>query len=605
MTTCPGFYHCRGSGTCVHPDHVCDGLYQCPQHDDELFCSFTCPLGCTCYGLSFQCHDDFQVEVYPQLRYLDASKSGLSLGNLTKNRQLVHLDLSKSGLSELQKGVRLPNLRSLYLSDNSLKVIPEEVFRDMRNLRSLSLAGNPLSLLFQSHRSSSSSSSSSAVLLSNLKTLDLSRVPIAELQKDTLVSLGAPNLEVLNFTDCGVQSVGQSFQALKNLRVLDLTGCPMSEFPLTVFKDLNNLETVLSDNYKLCCRSVLPLGFDISGRCVSPEDEVSSCDSLLRSNYYRFFVYTLAAFAVLGNIGSMSYRIFVNRRDSTQTASVFVSNLCMANFIMGVYLVIVAAADWNYRGSYVSGDNAWRKGIACKTAGFLFVLSNEVSVFLVCLMTFDRYLILRRPLSVLNFKKWSAHGASVAVWIGGFVLAGVPLLPVTSHWRFYSRSGLCVPLPVSRDDYPGHVYAFVVFNVVKFVIFLVVAVAQALIYIAVRGTRHSMIAVKSKKSMDAIVARRLAAVVMTDFLSWFPIGLLGVLASAGLAVSSEVQVVLAILVLPLNSALNPLLYTLSMAADLKRSRMKEKIRVDVLSQARRARLAENETRAVSFAITSI
>ena len=33
--TCPGFYRCRGSKVCLHADHVCDGVFQCPQYDDE------------------------------------------------------------------------------------------------------------------------------------------------------------------------------------------------------------------------------------------------------------------------------------------------------------------------------------------------------------------------------------------------------------------------------------------------------------------------------------------------------------------------------------------------------------------------------------------
>nr|KAG5706627.1 hypothetical protein BaRGS_005697 [Batillaria attramentaria] len=47
---------------------------------------------------------------------------------------------------------------------------------------------------------------------------------------------------------------------------------------------------------------------------------------------------------------------------------------------------------------------------------------------------------------------------------------------------------------------------------------------------------------------DATIARRLTTVVLSDFLCWFPIGLLGVLASTGTAVSSEVNVAMVIFV---------------------------------------------------------
>ena len=53
-------------------------------------------------------------------------------------------------------------------------------------------------------------------------------------------------------------------------------------------------------------------------------------------------------------------------------------------------------------------------------------------------------------------------------------------------------------------------------------------------------------------------------IVVSDFFCWFPIGSLGLLASTGTAIPGEVNVAMAIFVLPLNSALKPFLYTLKM-----------------------------------------
>ena len=77
--TCSGFYRCRGSKVCLHPDHVCDGVLQCPQSDDELLCErLTCPDVCQCQGLAFVCTANFSASSYIDLRYLDASGSGMT-----------------------------------------------------------------------------------------------------------------------------------------------------------------------------------------------------------------------------------------------------------------------------------------------------------------------------------------------------------------------------------------------------------------------------------------------------------------------------------------------------------------------------------------------
>jgi hypothetical protein len=79
---CPSLYWCRGSSVCLQPQHLCDDVYQCPQKDDELYCNVTCPEGCTCYGHAFFCLRPLSIfptfSHFPQMRFLDASGSGLS-----------------------------------------------------------------------------------------------------------------------------------------------------------------------------------------------------------------------------------------------------------------------------------------------------------------------------------------------------------------------------------------------------------------------------------------------------------------------------------------------------------------------------------------------
>nr|KAG5695380.1 hypothetical protein BaRGS_033593 [Batillaria attramentaria] len=69
---------------------------------------------------------------------------------------------------------------------------------------------------------------------------------------------------------------------------------------------------------------------------------------------------------------------------------------------------------------------------------------------------------------------------------------------------------------------------------------------------------------------DATIARRLTTIVLTDFLCWFPVSCLGLQAFTGTPIPSEVNVALAIFVLPLNSALNPFLYTLNIVLEKRR-----------------------------------
>nr|KAG5696046.1 hypothetical protein BaRGS_017158 [Batillaria attramentaria] len=242
---------------------------------------------------------------------------------------------------------------------------------------------------------------------------------------------------------------------------------------------------------------------------------------------------------------------------------------------MGVYLAVIGVADHTYRGRYMWNEVTWTSSLGCKAAGFLSLLSSEVSAFTVCLITVDRFVVMRFPLSGVRFGKQTASLACGITWFAAFVLAYVPLLPVTTHWEFYSQSGICIPLPITRQAFKGRDFSFGVMIVLNLALFMMIAVGQAFIYHAIRG--NSLTMDTTRKSQDVKVTRRLVTVVVSDFLCWFPIGLLGLLASAGVPVPGELNVAMAVFALPVNSALNPFLYTLNMLLEKRRKRQEARL----------------------------
>nr|KAG5685764.1 hypothetical protein BaRGS_004410 [Batillaria attramentaria] len=81
----------------------------------------------------------------------------------------------------------------------------------------------------------------------------------------------------------------------------------------------------------------------------------------------------------------------------------------------------------------------------------------------------------------------------------------------------------------------------------------------------------------TRTAQDLMIARRLVSIAVSDFLCWFPIGVLGLLSSQGIPVSSEANVSMAIIVLPFNSVLNPFLYNLNIILERRRRAREEKL----------------------------
>ncbi|XP_070179145.1 G-protein coupled receptor GRL101-like [Littorina saxatilis] len=562
--TCPGYYRCRASSVCVHPDHLCDGWPQCPQHDDELLCGLACPEGCRCQGHAFICLGSFFAMTFTSLRYLDAHTSGMTLSDLSANVYLVHLSLARCGVTHLS-AVQLPNLQYMDLSHNGIDAVNMTAFLAMPNLKALVLADNPLTDLH-----STPSKAQSTIL----KKVDLSKTSLEMFESNAFSNFRA--LQHLNLSHTNIHTIGNGgFSFIRALRSVDLTGSPVTYFTPDLFQGLTSLERVISPNYRLCCKRLLPETFDVQ-QCFAPQNEISSCEDLLRSEAYRGCLWLISLMSVVGNSLSFIMRTCVLRAVSKSGFNVFVTHLSLADLLMGVNMAIVGTADGLSRGSYLFYEATWTKSPGCRVAGCLSLLSSEVSALLILLITLDRFVVIRFPFSQFRFGKNSASAACLATWVIGLVLTTVPLLPATSHWQFYSQTGICIPLPVTRQEFQGRSYSVGVVIVLNFILFVLVAAGQAAIYRSVQQNAMTT-SETSFKSRDLTVARRLITVAVTDFLCWFPIGLCGLLALVGVPIPGEVNVAMAVLVLPLNSALNPFLYTLNMMAEKRRRLNEEKL----------------------------
>ena len=573
---CLGFYRCRGSKVCLHPADVCDenSVAQCPLGDDELLCDFTCPDNCTCYGLAVYCDRRFPFHSVTQLRFLEARGSGLTLADVASNKILIHLGLGSCGLREVSNST-FPNIRSLDISDNLLTRIGGYLFQNLPNLQSLIVSGNPLVSCFLTDADRDYS-------FDSVKSIEMSRVPLSTLDFNAFAPF--PNLQTLNLSGNGIEHLySQGLSPLTRLISLDARGCPVTYFSRDAIRGLRNLKTMRADSYKLCCPEVLPSGFNLIN-CHAPSDEISSCDSLLRSDAYRLVLSVFAVLALIGNLGSFAYRVIVHKAGSALGFVVFVTHLSVSDFLTGLYLAIIGVADRVYKGSYLWEDVSWRNSTACSVAGFLSLTSSEVSALLICLLTLDRFLVLRFPLSQLRFHRRSAQIACALIWIFGFVLSAIPLLPATSHWRFYNHKGICIPLPITENKLPGQLYSFNVMIVFNFVLFLLVAAGQLSIYYSVRPSSKADLQTHGEaRCKDLAIARRLITVAVSDFFCWFPIGLLGLLSFSGSPIPGEVNVAMAIFVLPLNSALNPFLYAFIVIMERRRLEAEKRLLRSILS----------------------
>jgi len=173
-------------------------------------------------------------------------------------------------------------------------------------------------------------------------------------------------------------------------------------------------------------------------------------------------------------------------------------------------------------------EDYWRNSGWCILAGILATVSSEASVLLLCLITIDRILVIKYPFGQFRFDRNKAVSAVVVSWIFSWTVAVLPVLH-TAYFKgsFYSTTGVCLALPLTRRRPPGWLYAFLVFVILNFVAFFMIAIGQLMIYLEIRKSSQRMKKVTTTRRKDLTIARNLLLVLTTDFMCWFPVGVMG------------------------------------------------------------------------------
>ena len=563
---CPGLYRCRGATVCVLADHMCDGWPQCPQRDDEWLCDMTCPAQCLCQGHAFLCPQPFSAHLFPQLRYLDARGSGMTQSDLRNNTYIVRLSLAQCSVRFLSE-MNFPNVLFLDLSYNLLTNVVMKVFMKMQNLQILILKWNPLT----------SMTTEPPQVMQKLKQIDLSGISIKVLGSELLSC--TPEVKLLNISFSAIQTIDpRGFRVTPHLEELDMRGTTINNFPSNLFFGLDRLDTIYAPYYIFCCKEILP---DIipQPRCVAPRHYLSSCDDMIQSEIYRLNFWFVAALASLGNVFGIVCHC-VNKLipiPYVGPVAVFMVSLQCADLCMGMYSSVIVAAHGTTRGQYVHSEDRWTNSVACRVAGFLSLLSSEASVFLIFLLTLQHITLLCFPLNTKRFSKRSAAVACGVTCLVGILLASIPLVPGFSREGHYGQTAVCSLMLQDRRNFsqaPGFIHAVLVFNCF---ICLTVFVSLVMIY---RATPRHRVLSDPNKNPAYTSADLLLKIAALNIARWMTITFASIVVLAGVA-ELEINVFMTVMVLPHNSAVNPLL-CLWHAETCRRQQKREKRLLNVL-----------------------
>ncbi|KAJ8048161.1 hypothetical protein HOLleu_00352 [Holothuria leucospilota] len=492
-----------------------------------MYCGYSCPNDCECSGLAFNCsgtdwQQNFEEKLPQELKELYLSGVTLS-GNMLSPSAYDQLKINDVVLQNISS---FPVLLILDLSRNNIDVVSEEDFQNSKNLRELYLDDNRIKVIHEDHFRS----------LGQLRILNLSRNP--------LTGIGdAP------------------FKSLVNLKILFIEETNIPKEKENIFSGLLQLEKLYSGEYYFCCLNFAPS----SNNCYPRPGPFSGCENLMQNSFLRMSLWLLGISAVVGNGFVVTFRIYRRdvfpNRDRTPVQPILITNLAIADFCMGIYLIIIAGADLTYDNVYFRYSELWQTSGLCKFAGFLSTLGSEASVMFLTVITIDRLQSIVFPFSNRKLKFRSTCTVVGCVWALAFIISIFPLIPFP---YYYGKSSVCLALPLTDERRPGWFYSIFLFLIINFVNFAFMLISYVFIYRKASTSLRFAASSSRKVTMDRqmVMTMRMFFLVFTDMACWMPIILMGFLAQTGsVQIPKEIYAWTAVFILPVNSALNPYLYT--------------------------------------------
>ncbi|XP_064640008.1 G-protein coupled receptor GRL101-like [Lineus longissimus] len=520
-TACPpGFFRCR-NGICLDQNEVCDERVHCNTYeDDETMCGdvITCPRLCTCRGLAIACTGAGSLENLTTLnsaaRFLNVSNTHMKITPETFKsfHDLVYLDISHNDIIQLPPKIfeNNPNLQHVDLSHNKLTNIVADTFLGLKNLKTLILVNN----------------------------------------------------ELTNLAKNGFQIISEPSNSSDQdhcFDVLDLRNNNFEVNPLEILElKLVCTKLLKMDRFDLCCAA------ERAVNCTPKGGVFSSCDDLMANDTLRYSIWVLGIMALLGNLFVLFWRL-LHHKQGLGVENLLVTNLSIADFLMGVYLLIIGGVDVQFRGVFGVKQEMWMSHGLCYFAGIISLISSEISVFLLVFITADRVIAI---VFAFKMEKVTLKQAAIVLTVAWIVVIGMALLPLLSMSKkgfftnFYGSNAVCLPLSLGKNA--SDIYGVIILTL-NLLAFIFIAIGYIAIYSVIRKSRKQMehFGQKRDTSKEMVFVKRMCMVIASDFCCWVPIVIMKYLALGGMTIHPIVSAWTAVFVLPLNSSLNPFLYTIA------------------------------------------
>ena len=340
----------------------------------------------------------------------------------------------------------------------------------------------------------------------------------------------------------------------------------------------------------------------------------------------KYAIWIIGFIALFGNVCVIiNVTIFLKKQAISffEFQRFIILNISIADFIMGVYAITIAAYSQAFSGIYDSVDREWRSSLRCSIIGSLSVISSEASCFFMVVLIAFRLMKACKSTASLTSSLRSWKLCVGIAWLLSLLFSIVPVLLKASSYfvhsisfsskfhqngsievaqlkqfmcryailsnttvkdygsdlesidmffkdnlpdslpvrkfGLYGGNSVCMPRLNVSLGEPGWEY---IFTLITFNLLCFIFIAVGYVEIYRRSNKTSANACSNRSEQQAVrMQKRISLIIGSNFCCWIPICIMAYISFNAVTLSATVDQVITVL-LQINSALNPLLFLL-------------------------------------------
>uniref|UniRef100_H2YML7 G-protein coupled receptors family 1 profile domain-containing protein n=1 Tax=Ciona savignyi TaxID=51511 RepID=H2YML7_CIOSA len=346
----------------------------------------------------------------------------------------------------------------------------------------------------------------------------------------------------------------------------------------------------------------------------------SSPFEMIGNPIFRVILWIMGGLSFVGNIGVTVIGILHIRETKNEPLKLaflwLLVNLSISDSIMGIYLLSVSAMGKTFSGRYCYHDTDWRSSSACSVLGSMSIISSEVSALTMTTMATIRLFSVYFPMKMSSILRRTYVVPMIFCWCVGILLGTLPLanyrsgyfikavwypnyfftrqeilksdvvwiaqraghftgnvttsmdwfdvkdtmtrtfqeLEIKGEFGYFGETSVCLPrLFVKVGDTAWEYSTFII--VLNFCLFVYMAISYIALY------QRSRKVTKAGKNKSNKLLQTVFLMIVSNLCCWIPICIMAFVNLSGVELDSIVYIVCAGVLLPINSVMNPLIYS--------------------------------------------